>query len=136
MIYDFKCTHDHLFEHTCKMDDRLNEIPCEGMVNQIVEDELYDKHENGEVPLPDDLFWMSIGIEEGEELKEVPLGEKVLMRKVSCRLKASIHVGGHNNPRNLLDHGLSRNRDAAREGRYDPLNPSVRFMSKGRGWRK
>jgi uncharacterized integral membrane protein (TIGR00701 family) len=28
------------------------------------------------------------------------------------------------------------NRDAALEGRYDPLNPNRRFMKKGRSWQK
>lgn len=36
----------------------------------------------------------------------------------------------------ILDHGLAANRDAAREGRYDPLNPSRRFIAKGRKWRR
>lgn len=134
MIYDFKCPHGHIFEHICKMDDRLEEIPCKEHVNQMVEDELYDKYIDSEETLPDDLFWMNVGAEcSGEETVNE---QKVLMRKVPCQLKGKLHVGAHNNPRNLLDHGLSRNRDAAREGRYDPLNPSVRFMSKGRGYRK
>lgn len=54
----------------------------------------------------------------------------------SCELEAILLVGTHSNPRSILDHGLGRNRDAAREGRYDPLNPNRRFLSKGREWRK
>lgn len=36
----------------------------------------------------------------------------------------------------ILDHGLGANRDAAREGRYDPANPTRRFMAKGRTWQR
>jgi len=45
-------------------------------------------------------------------------------------------VIAHANPGGMLDHGSARNRDNAKEGRYDPLNPNTRFMAKGRGWRK
>lgn len=55
---------------------------------------------------------------------------------VKCALLARQVVGFHSNPGGALDHGSSNNRDAAREGRYDPLNPSRRFMAKGRGYRK
>jgi hypothetical protein len=55
---------------------------------------------------------------------------------VKCVLQAIQVIGAHNNPAGMLDHGSSSNRDAAREGRYDPLNPSRRFMAKGRGYRK
>jgi hypothetical protein len=54
---------------------------------------------------------------------------------VPCVLMATTVIT-HNNPGGSLDHGSSNNRDAAREGRYDPLNPSRRFMAKGRGYRK
>ena len=54
---------------------------------------------------------------------------------VPCVLMAR-HIISHSNPAGALDHGTSNNRDAAREGRYDPLNPSRRFMAKGRGYRK
>lgn len=55
---------------------------------------------------------------------------------VACPLEATRIFGTHSNPSAMLDHGSSSNRDAAREGRYDPLNPSRRFMAKGRRWRK
>jgi len=137
MLYDFKCPHRHMFEYTCRMDDRNKPVPCQGEINQVVLDELYDKHISGEVPLPEDLFWINItGDDPGHE-EPVPVdGGKVLMRKVSCQLQAKIFVGTHNNPAGALDHGSARNRDAAREGRYDPLKPSTRFMAKGRGYRK
>ncbi len=54
---------------------------------------------------------------------------------VACMLQA-IPLITHSNPAGALDHGASANRDAAREGRYDPLNPNRRFMAKGRGYRK
>lgn len=138
MLYDFKCPHGHMFEHVCRMDDRLKKIPCEGTVGQVVGDDLYDKHLSGEVPLPEGLFWVKLGEEEAEAVdgEEASNEDKVLMRNVPCQLRAEIFVGTHNNPRNILDHGLASNRDAAREGRYDPLKPNTRFMAKGRGWRK
>lgn len=55
---------------------------------------------------------------------------------VNCPHSAERVFGTHSNPSSMLDHGLGSNRDAAREGRYDPLNPNRRFMAKGRGWRK
>lgn len=42
----------------------------------------------------------------------------------------------HSHPEGWFDHGAASNRDAAREGRYDPNNPNRRFMTKGRSWRK
>jgi len=55
---------------------------------------------------------------------------------VPCVLHATHFIGQHNNPGGALGHGASNNRDAAREGRYDPLNPNRNFMAKGRGYRK
>lgn len=52
-----------------------------------------------------------------------------------CKLPAQ-QVINHSNPGALLDHGSASNRDAAREGRYDPMNPNRRFMAKGRSWRR
>lgn len=54
---------------------------------------------------------------------------------VPCMLQAAMVVT-HSNPGGALQHNASANRDAAREGRYDPLNPNRRFMAKGRGYRK
>lgn len=125
MIYDFKCPHGHMFEHVCKMDDRLKKIPCEGTVGQVCSDEDYEKYNaDGAPELPEGWSWVDCE------------GGRVLTRETKCILKAEIFVGNHNNPRNILDHGLASNRDAAREGRYDPLKPNTRFMAKGRGWRK
>ena len=59
----------------------------------------------------------------------------ILCKRVSCVLQASM-VMGHSNPAGMLDHGSASNRDAAREGRYDPFNPNRRFIAKGRQWRK
>ena len=133
MLYDFKCPHGHMFEHTCRMDDRNSPVPCEGHVNQVVEDELFEEYSGG-AELPEDLAWVKVGPELAEG--DVTAESRVLIRKVPCQLKAELHVGTHNNPAGALDHGLGSNRDAAREGRYDPLNPNRRFMAKGRGWRK
>jgi len=138
-LYDFECPHGHRFERQCLIAERNEEVPCEGQVNQLASDEEREEFkrlvEESEPVIMD-----------GVELKMVPLeypeGEApddsaaVVVKVVPCMLKAKLVVGTHNNPRNILDHGLGRNRDAAREGRYDPLNPNTRFLSKGRGWRK
>ena len=141
MLYDFKCPHGHMFEHTCKMDDRNIPIPGEGIINQLVDDEVFEKYSDSHEPLPDGLFWTTLGREEevdGETkvIEDDVQIEQVLMRKVTCQLMAQIFTGTHNNIRGMLDHGLGSNRDAAREGRYNPLSPNTRFMAKGRGWRK
>ena len=130
-----------MFEHTCRMDDRNNPIPCTGIINQLVEDDVYEKYLDSHEPLPEGLFWTTLGREEevdGEEkvIEDDGQIEEVLMRKVSCQLSAWLFVGTHNNIQGMLDHGLGSNRDAAREGRYDPLKPNTRFMAKGRGYRK
>ena len=122
--YDFECPHGHRFEHDCRMADRLKEIPCEGMVPQLLSDEDADKAEAGEL---DEAYKADIG-PEGEQ--------EVWLKKVPCQLKAELLVGTHSNPAAQLGHGSASNRDAAREGRYDPLNPNRRFMAKGRQWRK
>lgn len=62
-------------------------------------------------------------------------GDELPVVMVPCALQAATVIS-HSNPAGSLDHGSSNNRDAAREGRYDPLNPSRRFMAKGRGYRK
>ena len=124
-LYDFRCPHGHEFEHQCKIAEREEKISCEGTVNQLVADEVYDEYSAGDgKELPDGLSWTEVE------------GGKVLVKKVPCQLKAEIFIGVHNNPGGALDHGLGSNRDAAREGRYDPLKPNTRFMAKGRGWRK
>ena len=141
-LYDFKCPHGHRFERQCKIAEREDLVPCEGEVNQLVEDELYEKYSAAtHLPLPDGLFWMTLGLEvEGEdgqitEVEDDGQVEQVLMRKVPCAFKAKIFMGQHNNPGGALHHGLGSNRDAAREGRYNPLEPNRRFMAKGRGYR-
>ena len=52
-----------------------------------------------------------------------------------CTLMAR-NVISHSHPEGWFDHGSASNRDAGREGRYDPLNPNRRFITKGRSWRK
>ena len=70
------------------------------------------------------------------QLADAPDIGDVPIVAVPCALKAVQVMGQHNNPAGALGHGASNNRDAAREGRYDPLNPSRNFMAKGRGYRK
>jgi putative FmdB family regulatory protein len=69
------------------------------------------------------------------QLADAPDIGELPVAMVPCALKATTVIT-HSNPAGSLDHGSSSNRDAAREGRYDPLNPSRRFMAKGRGYRK
>lgn len=138
-LYDFECPHGHRFDRQCRIAEREEEVPCEGMVNQLASDEERDEFRR----LSEEADPVIV---EGTEFKLVPLdhpeGEapkdaaEVVVKLVPCVLKASIVMGPHNNPGGALHHGLASNRDAAREGRYDPLNPNRRFMAKGRGYRK
>ena len=47
-----------------------------------------------------------------------------------CMHQASRVEISHAHPSALLDYGLAANRDAAREGRYDPNRPSKRGVRK------
>lgn len=69
------------------------------------------------------------------QLADAPDIGEIPVKTVACMLMAGTVIA-HQNPAGMLDHGSSNNRDAAREGRYDPLNPNRRFMAKGRGYRK
>jgi hypothetical protein len=129
-LYDFECPHGHRFERQCLIAERNEPVPCEGLVNQLLDDDELDKLEGQE--LPEGYEWVSI---DPDSSNGVP-AEKVLIKKVPCILQATLVVGTHSNPAACLHHGFASNRDAAREGRYDPLNPNRRFMAKGRGWRK
>lgn len=123
-LYDFECSHGHRFDHQCKISERNEEIPCKGMVNQLVEvsedfdQESMDIHmADMSLLLPDGMFWQEV----------VPdSGDYAIVREVPCVLKAKLVVTGSN-----LHHNWGANRDAAREGRYDPLNPSRRGLSGG-----
>lgn len=137
-LYDFACPHNHRFERMCSMADCDKPTPCEGTVNELVtDDDLVAKYSVPEVATTDGLAWVDLALPDcltatynGKEVT------RVLVRKVPCRLMAKQVFGAHSNPGGMLDHGSASNRDAAREGRYDPLNPNRRFMTKGRSWRK
>lgn len=128
-LYDFECPHGHRFERMCSIADRTVRVQCEGTVNDLVLDNALVEQLAGAEwfgkALPDGLSW----INPGDGVVEY------LVRKVPCRLQASLIIA-HSNPGGMLDHGSANNRDAAREGRYDPANPSRRFMAKGRGWQR
>jgi len=128
-LYDFECPHGHRFERMCSMAERTEPVPCEGKVNQLASDEDVEAFEGKE--LPEGYAWVPLdpNAVNGESQ------EKVLVKEVPCILQAT-QIVTHGNPKCMLDHGLASNRDAAREGRYDPLNPSRRFIAKGRSWRK
>ena len=105
-MYDFECAHGHKFEKVVLMDNRDEPIPCEGEVNQAV-----------------------FGEEEGEVV-DLPVLGPTRVKKVPCILKARRIEISHSHPETLLDYGLCANRDAAREGRYDPDRPSTRGVRK------
>lgn len=129
-LYDFECPHGHRFERQCFMSERNEEVACEGKVNQLATDE--EVAEISGKDLPDGYKMVPLDSTQSNGTPQ----EKFLVREVPCMLKASLVVGTHTNPKSMLDHGFASNRDAAREGRYDPLNPNRRFMAKGRDWRK
>jgi hypothetical protein len=154
-LYDFECPHGHRFEYFCKMADRHEKVPCEGKVNQLVADEIADAaaklcKESGEdtvvidgtsitfVPICDDPPVPTVQLVplDGELPEPHVASAVVAVTQVPCMLKATLIVGPHSNPAGMLDHGMASNRDAAREGRYDPMNPNRRFIAKGRSWRK
>ena len=126
------------------MADRNEPVPCEGTVNELVSDSLANEAANVAKEWPGKKFvvngvpieFVSIYEHLGDEAPEPEPGVEdavVAVRKVPCILKAKLIIGTTCN----LDHGRASNRDAAREGRYDPLNPNRRFISKGRReWRR
>jgi hypothetical protein len=138
-LYDYECPHRHRFDHQCLMAQRDELIPCQGKVNQVVEaSEAFDEEAMAlhladmTLPLPEGMWWQNFSNGEGHEKEDF-----VLVREIPCMLKAKkLEISfADSNP--ILDHGSASNRDAAREGRYDPLNPNRRFMSKGRqSWRR
>jgi hypothetical protein len=50
--------------------------------------------------------------------------------RLPCPLPANRVEIAHARPSTMLDYGLGANRDAAREGRYDPNRPSTRGVRK------
>jgi hypothetical protein len=56
--------------------------------------------------------------------------EPIPCQDPACRLMARRVEICHARPSMLLDYGLGANRDAAREGRYDPSRPSKRGVRK------
>jgi len=124
-LYDYECPHGHRFEHVCPMADRDKPIPCEGSVNRLLNDEELED-------LPAQAKWVSID-QKGSNGKTI---EKVAVVPVPCILKAQRIEIAFSDTNAILQCGVASNRDAAREGRYDPLNPNTRFIKKGRTWQK
>lgn len=120
-LYDFECPAGHRFEKNVPLADMDTEVLCEHC------DDVYLSRD-GEVTVsvpsiaPEDIL-----LDDGKSLR---------LGKSRCILRAKRIFAGHNNPAGMLDHGMAINRDAAREGRYDPLRPSTRVMGSGRYWRK
>jgi hypothetical protein len=66
-------------------------------------------------------------------LDQVPLpdgGGAIKATGERCPLMAKRIEISHARPSTMLDYGLGANRDAAREGRYDPNRPSTRGVRK------
>jgi hypothetical protein len=123
-LYDFRCHHGHMFERHCKMSECKEEVPCEGLVNQVVDEELFEKYSGG-ADLPEGLFWMTLNEDQLEG--DISVESRVLMRKAPCQLKASVAITGGN-----LHHNWGANREAALAGTYDPLYPSTRSIGGGK----
>ena len=126
-LYDFECPHGHRFEHVCTMAKRDEPIPCEGTVNQLVADEIADKALEMRKRWDVHVTFQMIG---GED------DEPVVVTPVPCMLKAKRIEIAFSETNSILQCGSASNRDAAREGRYDPLNPNKRFIQKGRAWQR
>lgn len=143
--YDFECPHGHRFEHDCLIAERNEKVQCRGMVNSLLSDAELLKHADliasvergGELPAYAPIAHTEIGpgISAGTDPAEGP-STTVWVKAVPCILEAKKVEISFADSNLILDHGSASNRDAAREGRYDPLNPNRRFMAKGRGWRK
>ena len=59
-----------------------------------------------------------------------PVGCEGATGNCDCPLQATRIEIAHAHPSTMLDYGLGANRDAAREGRYDPNRPSTRGVRK------
>jgi putative FmdB family regulatory protein len=142
-MYDFVCPHGHRFEKVVPMDDRDKPVKCEGLVHQLVTDV--------ELPPPAARFLLGdpgVAFDvrsewkppEGVRIEKLgPLEDgggqiEVLVRDIPCILMAKRVEISVSHPETLLSYGLGANRDAANEGRYDPLTPSKRGIRRhGRG---
>jgi hypothetical protein len=102
-LYDFECPHGHTFESVVSMVDRDKSIPCEGTVQQYTLDEL-------------------------AQALTAEGGLTTPSKTVPCVLKAKRIEIGHSNPGGMLDHGIGANRDAAREGRWNPDRPITKGL--------
>jgi len=138
-LYDFECPHGHQFEKNVPIANREEPVPCDGTVNRLLDDEELAAFAGANPDAQD------VAVIQGFEIEWVPIDpkapngkptERVAVKKVPCILKAKRITISFSESNHILDHGSASNRDAAREGRYDPLNPNRRFMAKGRQWRK
>lgn len=137
-LYDYQCPHGHRFEHMATIADRDKPIPCEGLVNQLVDDEIAEKalamRERWKLN-PDEIAIIG-DVKVTFEMIGGEDSEPIVVTPVPCMLKAKRIEIAFSETNGICQSGMASNRDAAREGRYDPLNPNRRFMAKGRGaWR-
>ena len=78
---------------------------------------------NRNEPIPCEGVLEQVALHDGGGAIKVPKG-------AACPLIAKRVEISHARPSMMLDYGLGANRDAAREGRYDPLRPSTRGVRK------
>lgn len=138
-LYDFECPHGHRFEKNVSMAKRDQPIPCEGLVNRLLTDEELDEWRDAveraktdPAVVPAEIEWVPID----PSASNGTTTERVAVMKVQCILMAKKLSISFSESNGILDHGTASNRDAAREGRYDPFNPNRRFMTKGRTWKR
>jgi len=134
-MYDWECPHKHHFEAMVPMDQRDEPIQCVGKVARMIPDDelepIMSKLEGEFEKINKDEAYVIVhdaDIQLTPMIQGVPWSKDTVFvtRLVPCALKAKRVEISHSNPTTMLDHGLCANRDAAREGRYDPNSPSTR----------
>ena len=122
--YEYHCPNGHVFDKLAPMADRNEPQPCEGLIDNIATDDEIKAWRNKKSP------------EDGIHFK-VPLAgtdDMMVIRRLPCSLTAQMQIT-HGSPKSMINHRLGANRDAAREGRYDPLKP-IQAINKGHSWRE
>lgn len=132
-LYDFECPRGHIFEKNVPYDDRYKPIPCEVEieVREISLEQLADSLEEQDALKDAGVeakVITAVGDPEGPAAEQA-LPIKGTVTKMPCGVRAN-YILTHGHPGGLLDHGICANRDAAREGRWDPDHPITRGVRK------
>lgn len=130
-LYDFECPRGHVFEKNVPYDDRYNPIPCEVEieVREISLEQLADSLEEQDAIKAGEVSVQVVSAPGEIKEGELPLPTKGTVTKMPCGVRAK-YILTHGHPGGLLDHGICANRDAAREGRWDPDRPITRGVRK------